>query len=232
MADLTQKVVGYRYFRDVDGALGSQGHTQWIWGRGVHEATCDKSGGLWSVAGSLMWSWGTAGSSAQQPATYYANPAKVEQPCKVSPGHGCTCGLHAYHAVPEIKRPPFVAPGNDIPAAVLAWGQMEVHSNGFRAQYAELLALGFNDLWPRTVVERIRTIARDYEVDCLPLSQLQAFAEAHGAPVPADLYPQPEEPTARPQTVNPVKAEFLQYYHEFNGPKQKRHRSWKGLLGT
>lgn len=178
MADLTQKVVGYRFWVEHEGALNSQGHTSWTWGRGVQEARCDKSSDqFWHFSLSL------SGGSQSEPA------AK----CEVSPGNGCTCGLHAYHDAPEEgTRGPFQNPGSNIPGVVLAWGTIEVHKNGFRSQFAEILCLGYNELWPRSVIEKVKKLAMDYEVDCLPLGQLKVFAEEHGSPVPKDLYP--EEP--------------------------------------
>lgn len=69
-----------------------------------------------------------------------------------APIANCGCGLYAYHDPDEIELIRF--PGGTFPIAgiVRAWGDMEVHEAGFRAEYAEIVALCLP--WPAIVEER------------------------------------------------------------------------------
>lgn len=63
-----------------------------------------------------------------------------------SPGHRCGCGLYALHPSPKSASEVFrVEDGHRLPAEIAglveAWGRVEVHETGFRAQFARPVAL-------------------------------------------------------------------------------------------
>lgn len=52
------------------------------------------------------------------------------------PGHGCTCGLHAFHPGRASARRAFLAARiGSVVGVVEAWGRVEVHVGGFRAEF-------------------------------------------------------------------------------------------------
>lgn len=206
--DITEKVIGFRYWRPETGWLKSQGIGEHYWGRGVNEAKCEA--GVRSSQGFAYFTWSTAQFA-------FSDEPKVTKPHH-APGNGCTCGLHAYHKpLPGLSGAgPFTGEAMHILGAVKAWGRMEVHSNGFRAQYAEVLALAYNEAWPLAMVELTKELARSYEVDCVPMDRLEAFALEQGSPIPPDLYPGPKEQPKPKKVANPVKNPFLDYYQQQN----------------
>lgn len=107
----------------------------------------------------------------------------------LSPGHDCQCGLYALHEVPEAYVGPGPWTGAQEMGAIAAWGKVEVHPNGFRAQYAEIIALGFNRRWPTQWVKNTEEFAADYGVPAVEVEDLKQFALNYGSPVPKDLYP-------------------------------------------
>ena len=102
-----------------------------------------------------------------------------------SPDLRCDCGLHAYHDISAMAR----AAGADgcIGGAVVAWGDMEVHVDGFRAQYAQVVALAVPDTARLAVPAK--EAARRYAVPLVALAELQDRAAVHGEPLPVSVRP-------------------------------------------
>lgn len=93
-----------------------------------------------------------------------------------APEDGCGCGLYAWHEVPDD-----VEPNNYVLGAVVGWGRLLVHEDGFRAEYARPIALAL-----RTPEQRgsRAPIAARYGLPVLDPAQLAAFAGEFGAAVP------------------------------------------------
>lgn len=108
-----------------------------------------------------------------------------------APGNQCQCGLYAYHD--HVTADPAVG---YVWGAVAAWGNIEVHHNGFRAQYAEIVALAEpREPCARDEVENLRWTAREiYKVPVVPFDQLVAEAERHGRSLPIEARPPEPEP--------------------------------------
>jgi len=101
-----------------------------------------------------------------------------------APVSDCMCGLYAL-SDPSDRRLDFRA-GQAV-GAVAAWGELEVHRTGFRAERACVVALAIQD--HPTVGERaaLERAAERYGVPLVPALLLSAEARRHGAPLPADL---------------------------------------------
>ena len=100
-----------------------------------------------------------------------------------APHHACECGLHALH------DPPQGVPGATVSGAVLAWGRIETHANGFRAEYAEPVVLGYDREQPSQLIRTLCSIAGEF---CLPVvehPELAAAAALLGRPIPPELRP-------------------------------------------
>jgi hypothetical protein len=159
----TEKVVGYRSWRfDSDRLKAIAWEEYWV--PGVNTAQCHLT------RGDRGRRWARLANH---------NPEHV-------PSHDCQCGLYAYH------RPVNVIPGGaieGITGAVTAWGKMEVHPTGFRAQYAEIVALVSRN---KTIAET-RRAARRYRVPVVySKDELEAVALEHGSSLPSSALPLPQ----------------------------------------
>jgi hypothetical protein len=136
--DLSRKVLGYRTFRlDPHGQLSSVS-TDNTWMPGPNRARCDAG----TFGGLYYYALGTP--PRQTP------PPPPEAPPHDAPVQDCTCGLYAFHAIPPgwftggLRAPTFNPAGGiagGAGAVITAWGRIEVHHNGFRAEYAQIVAL-------------------------------------------------------------------------------------------
>ena len=107
------------------------------------------------------------------------NVARCDARCERVPGGACGCGLYAFH-----DPPPAPAPG--IVGAIRAHGALESHHDGFRAQYAEVVALVQRGRRSR---RRERRAAGIYGVPLVQLQELACVAAEHGQPLAASLRP-------------------------------------------
>ena len=100
-----------------------------------------------------------------------------------APGNSCQCGLYAYHPGRRSATEVFPDPNLDLyslraSGLVEAWGRVEVHLDGFRAQYARPLAL----ILPRALADGhlgglVRAIARAHRAEVLVLGDPRQLAE-------------------------------------------------------
>ena len=103
-----------------------------------------------------------------------------------SPHPSCQCGIYAYH------RPGLRAYYGEWPwteGIVTAWGRIEVHADGFRAEHARIEALARPDLDGPGVAAAIGRVAADLGVPLLERGELGAAAEAYGGALPETLLP-------------------------------------------
>ena len=97
------------------------------------------------------------------------------------------CGLHALHD-PADRR---LALRQPTVGAIAAWGELEVHAAGFRAEYARVIALAYG---PGSLAERggrLRQAARRYDVGLVPIAELEPEALELASPLPATALPKP-----------------------------------------
>jgi glycine cleavage system H lipoate-binding protein len=108
----------------------------------------------------------------------------------------CMCGLYAL-TDPADRRLDFRA--DQAVGAIAAWGDMEVHRSGFRAQHACIVALALPDRADHDQRTALELAAERYGVALVAPEQLSAEALRHGAPLPDDLWgPEPVWPAASP----------------------------------
>lgn len=96
------------------------------------------------------------------------------------PGSMCGCGFYAYHEYSDdIGRFPSEPTGQKSPVGIVrGWGQMQCHPDGWRAEYAEILALVENGS------PRMHAVAKRYGVPLLPSSSMPEVAIEFGDVVP------------------------------------------------
>jgi glycine cleavage system H lipoate-binding protein len=102
------------------------------------------------------------------------------------PGPRCSCGIYALTDVGDGRLIEHLGPHGAI-GAVAAWGEMEVHHGGFRAERACVLALADPPELSRFRRGRLQRAAERYGVPLVPYAELDAVASLHASPLPADL---------------------------------------------
>ncbi len=122
---------------------------------------------------------------------------------RISPEPGCSCGIYAYHDIGPMTRAlreePYMFGG-----AVLCWGRIVIHPEGFRAQHARPLAL----CRPESpgVLQRtaplLQHVTSEYAIPLLELKDLVAYASEFGS----CYKPDPTEP--QPRTIDRVRNAF------------------------
>jgi glycine cleavage system H lipoate-binding protein len=174
--DFIEPAAGYRAWR-----LGHRdellpfGAPAAPWARGVNEATCERH--------FLGW----------RPTTSHAAPAP-----------DCTCGFYALHDPGDKRLDFYTRAGHGVsspaPAvgAIAAWGDMEVHRTGFRAQFACVIALAEHPRMSRSEREAVWRAAERYGVPLVPWGELRDAALREAAPLPP-LDPDPPLRRRRPR---------------------------------
>jgi hypothetical protein len=99
-----------------------------------------------------------------------------------APGHHCKCGLHALRD-PDDER---LKLGHPAVGAIAAWGEIEVYSAGFRAEYARVIALAGEPSHSTAPPVSLRVAARRYGVRLVSLVDLEAEAREFALPLPDD----------------------------------------------
>lgn len=88
----------------------------------------------------------------------------------------CSCGLYALTSVWDARLNPHVL----AVGAIVAWGDIEVHFTGFRAQSAVIVGLGLPDGCDVSHQRRLVLAAQRYGVPLVPVAGLPATAGEHG----------------------------------------------------
>lgn len=104
-----------------------------------------------------------------------------------APYPGCGCGFNAYFS-PKGR----LSPGsNEVLGAIAAWGEMDVYATGFRAQYAQVIALAqpTGGRGAKASTERLHLAAEQYGVPLVPVAELQAEALRHASPLSPVMLP-------------------------------------------
>lgn len=114
-----------------------------------------------------------------------------------APHPDCQCGLYALHAPEFMSRwhsgEPLMVHG-----AVLGWGRMEVHAEGWRAQYAQPVMLAFDgDQQSYNHCQRVRAMGDELGLPVAEWPDFEREARKLAEPVPTELRPErPANPFA------------------------------------
>ena len=131
-------------------------------------ALCGLNGSAWMIGG--------------EPTRAECSPFTRNYGCRGERGHApapdCTCGLYSMHPWPEqtSEVAHSILYGSDLAIPVMgiveAWGRIEVHEDGIRAEYARPHALVlFTESFPPDYAEILAVLARTYRVDVLPVQE-------------------------------------------------------------
>ncbi|MDX8151071.1 hypothetical protein SK069_05665 [Patulibacter brassicae] len=198
------EVLGFRQWRvspmlELRSASGSD-----VWTPGTNTARCRELARHAQYRADLD-EQGRDPSAARALLALLVEEGPAEHPCPAPAGVDCDCGLYALHE-PEWwygeggRWGGFVSLSSDDPdyvsGLVVGWGAVEVHHEGWRAEYARVAAIAV----PSTVAARrtavlARAVAADYGVPTVPQDDLQRIAGEFGRPVPEEH--RPERPQRR-----------------------------------
>lgn len=181
---LSCEVLGYRQWKVNADMRLSSAVISTVWEPGVNEAHCAPEGGAVLYQHFMM---------ELPPESSHDAPQK-----------GCHCGFYALH------KPTFWYDEHDsylsakgdqaVSGLVAGWGRVEVHHEGFRAQYARVVAIAAPK--DKRGALLARAVADEYGVPCVPRAELERVASEFGNPVPEDMRPKaPERPKEDPFQV-------------------------------
>jgi hypothetical protein len=160
--------------------------------------TLGSRGTLGAVAAGSIWSRGV------NEAVCCPGVAPSKRPKHRSPHPGCVCGFNAYST---LHRKLTAYQGTAL-GVIAAWGELDVYRSGFRAEFAQVLALALPGRRKVSEPERARfeLASRRYGVPLVSRRELEAEGLKHAAPVPASLHPQiGSRPAPSPATAQPAK---------------------------
>ena len=127
--------------------------------------------GSWSMGG---WSW--------QPGVNEATCPWRSDDDHLPPGHDCACGLYALTDAGDPRLDPY----RNAVGSIAAWGVIEAHRTGFRAQFATVTALCRPPDADRVHVQHLRAAAERYGVPLVPEHELVRQALRHGRAIDFD----------------------------------------------
>lgn len=156
---------------------------------GFRAWTLRVDGGLGALVAGSVWRPG--------PNEAICSPAMTPslRPRHRSPHSGCNCGFNAYFGL----HPDLFGDQDTVVGAIAAWGEIDVYADGFRSQFAQVIALALADLGPQSIgPERRRLAAARYGVALVPITDLRAEALRHAAPLSPGLLPKPGVPSPAP----------------------------------
>jgi hypothetical protein len=124
-----------------------------------------------------------------KPPDFYVRGGGVLETPHRSPHEDCVCGLYAFHELHDALST-YSSGDRTIIGAGVFWGEMMVHTIGFRAQYGRIIALSEHrkrtkpgDLgWPLLV----EGVVEKYNIPVVPLNMLRAYAETFGRSLGSD----------------------------------------------
>lgn len=126
----------------------------------------------------VPWSAGLAGTwtpGVNQARCLHA----ANDPRHAPPVADCSCGLYALADVDDDR----LRPDSEAVGAIVAWGDVEVHAAGFRAQYAAVVALARPSATAVPHAWRLEAAAARYGVPLVPRAGLVAAALEYGRPI-------------------------------------------------
>lgn len=97
----------------------------------------------------------------------------------VAPMRRCSCGLYALSNLRDRR----LHADGQVVGAIVAWGDIELHATGFRAEKAMIVALGVPMRCGPAHRERLRRASERYGVPLISMNVLPAAAGEYGRPV-------------------------------------------------
>ena len=148
--------------------------------------TTDGDGTLQSLV--IGWDWQPGINRASCAKGWYERKPKWQLPHRV-PAKRCQCGFHAYHRLEGVREHAAGLHRNlhldCVVGAVAGWGNLQVHPDGFRSEYCQILALSARSL---DAAPGLFASAERYGVEVLSLPEL-ANPDSYQGVLPAPQTP-------------------------------------------
>lgn len=106
-----------------------------------------------------------------------------------APNAECHCGFYALDKAPDFAS-------GYVTGAITGWGEVVAHATGFRAEFAQIVALALDDQMLYGRVKEIRSLADAGGVTVCDREELTTVASEFGTPLPAEYRPAPEDVAA------------------------------------
>ncbi len=103
-----------------------------------------------------------------------------------APAPGCDCGISAYHE-PDLRFSSVDFRG--VSGIVSVWGQVEVHEDRLRAEYARVEALAMHPRWSNRQRHAVTAVAAELGAELVDLREQGEAARSYGAVVAPALLP-------------------------------------------
>lgn len=136
-----------------------------------------------------------------------------------APHANCVCGLYAYHEPPRNPGP--------IIGAIAAWGDLQVHPDGFRAEYAQIVALAEPANLHGSARDGFDLAVATYRVPVVPRELLEVEALQHGSPLPRSA-----RPTKPPTALTEKSISTVPSYLQFSGLTQQYAQQYMISFGA
>ena len=94
-----------------------------------------------------------------------------------SPSAFCDCGLYAYHSIARAKSQCLAT---WVVGAVIGFGTVFVHDDGFRCERARLVALGYRS---ESEFDRLAELVRALKISLIAVDALEKYGREFGAVV-------------------------------------------------
>ncbi len=96
----------------------------------------------------------------------------------------CGCGLYAWHEPRQARGTTYVH------GAVLGWGRMEVHRDGWRAEFAEPVMIAYCPSQSYELIRKLQAVVPELGLLLVNINELEDRAAEFGRPVPEELRPE------------------------------------------
>ncbi|MEX2196628.1 MAG: hypothetical protein WD844_15205 [Thermoleophilaceae bacterium] len=126
----------------------------------------------------------------------------LRDPPHAAPHGDCSCGLYAFHAASTLEEG--FRREDHCAGVVAGWGELELHQDGFRAEWAAVLALA-GDTASGTRRDRLAATAARYRVPLIPFDALEAYGREFARPLVADAPAAPARAPHRPAPLLSVR---------------------------
>jgi hypothetical protein len=200
---LDGEVVGYRMWALTPHGLASSNSGMHTWHLGENHAKCLAT--RYRMYRHAMHEWGGPQLPADTASAIREIPPDTDHR---APDRSCECGLYAVHGPWDNALGHFFCDGPRVYGAVSAWGKVEVHHHGFRAEHATVVAIAASpdDMVTdpdgrrsvKSQIDGIRAMAEEFGVAFVRREDLPDVAADHGDPIPPYLIPpapsRPEDP--------------------------------------
>ncbi len=130
---------------------------------------------------------------------YRAKDANLLQGHGIAPHRDCNCGIYAFHRPPQLdditkfsarmsiptRAPDPLSKPEAVAGAMIAWGKIQVHVEGFRAQYARPVAFVNRDELGNLIGPVARSLAERLGLPVIQREHIERYAAEFGQVRPA-----------------------------------------------